>query len=90
MGWPLFSRNRRYDDLAVSIQEHLDERTEELIADGMSEKEASQQARREFGNVTLTAERSREAWQWPRLESLWADVRFAFLRLARRLDSRQL
>ena len=68
MGWPLFSRNRRYDDLAVSIQEHLDERTEELIADGMSEKEASQQARREFGNVTLTAERSREAWQWPRLE----------------------
>jgi predicted permease len=83
MGWPLFSRNRRYDDLAVSIQEHLDERTEELIADGMSEKEASQQARREFGNVTLTAERSREAWQWPRLESLWADVRFAFLRLAK-------
>ena len=83
MAWTLFSRNRRYDDLAVSIQEHLDERTEELIADGMSEKEASQQARREFGNVTLTAERSREAWQWPRLENLWADVRFAFLRLTK-------
>jgi putative ABC transport system permease protein len=81
MRWPLFSRNRRYDDLAVSIQEHLDERIEELIEDGMSEKEAAQQARREFGNVTLIAERSREAWQWARLENLLADVRFAFLRL---------
>jgi hypothetical protein len=29
MNWlaHLFSRNRRYDDLALSIQEHLDERT---------------------------------------------------------------
>jgi predicted permease len=83
MPWPLFSRNRRYDDLAVSIQEHLVERIEELIEDGMSEKEAAQKARREFGNVTLIAERSREAWQWPRLENLWADVRFALLRLTK-------
>ncbi len=76
-------RNRRYDDLAVSIQEHIDERTEELIDDGMSRKEAAQKARREFGNVTLIAERSREVWQWPTLESLWADVRHALLRLRR-------
>jgi hypothetical protein len=66
----LFSRHRRYDDLAVSIQEHLDERTDELMEDGMTREEATQKARREFGNVTQIAERSREAWQWPRLESL--------------------
>jgi len=76
-----FSRNRRYDDLAVSIQEHLDERTEELMEDGMSREEAAQKARREFGNVTQIAERSREAWQWPTLESIWADVRFALHQL---------
>jgi predicted permease len=79
----LVSRNRRYDDLAVSIQEHLDERTEELMDDGLSRKDAMRKARREFGNVTLIQEHSREAWQWPRLESIWADVKFAFLRLGK-------
>ncbi len=77
----LFSRHRRYDDLAVSIQEHLDERTDELMEEGLSREEAAQKARREFGNVTQIAERSREAWQWPTLESIWADVKFACLRL---------
>ena len=51
----LFSRNHRYDDLAVSIQEHLEERTEELMEEGMTRDEASQKARREFGNVTVIA-----------------------------------
>jgi len=74
-------RNRRYDDLAVSIQEHLAERTDELMEDGMSREEAAQKARREFGNVTVITERSREAWQWPTVESIWADVKHACLRL---------
>ncbi|MFL6429490.1 MAG: permease prefix domain 1-containing protein, partial [Acidobacteriaceae bacterium] len=71
------SRHRRYDDLAVSIREHLDERTEELMADGLPRDEAARKARREFGNATVISERSREAWQWPTIESIWADVRFA-------------
>jgi len=79
----LFSRRRRYDDLSVSIQEHLEEKIEELMDDGLSREEATRRARREFGNVTLTEERSREAWQWPTLESIWADVRYAFRRLAK-------
>lgn len=74
-------RNRRYDDLAVSIREHIEERTEELIEEGMAREDATQKARREFGNVTLIAERSREVWQWPTLESLWADVKFALRQL---------
>ena len=44
-------------------------------------REAEQTARREFGNVTLMQERSREAWQWPALESLLADLKFVFRRL---------
>ena len=42
----LFNRGRRYDDLSVSIQEHIDERTEELMEDGIGRKEAEQAARR--------------------------------------------
>jgi predicted permease len=76
-----FNRKRRYDDLDVSIREHLDERTEELMEDGMSREQAAQKARREFGNATVIAERSRQVWQWPTLESIWADVKFALHQL---------
>jgi predicted permease len=71
----LFSRQRRYDDLSVSIREHLEEKTEELMEEGLSREEAMCQARKHFGNVTLIEEQSREAWQWPAIESVWADVR---------------
>src|SRR5882757_7065045 len=75
------SRRRRYDDLTISIQEHIDERTEELVAGGLRPEVAAQTARREFGNVTLIRERCREVWQWPTLESIWADIRFALHQL---------
>jgi predicted permease len=76
-----FSRRRRYDDLSVSIQEHIEERIEELMEEGISPLESERTARREFGNVTLLEERSREVWQWTRVESIVADLRFAFRRL---------
>ena len=43
----------------------------------MTHEEATRKARRDFGNVTVIAERSRQVWQRPTLESIWADVRFA-------------
>ncbi|MGD0736378.1 MAG: ABC transporter permease [Terracidiphilus sp.] len=78
-----FSRNRRYNDISVSIQEHIDERIDELMEEGMPRNEAAQAARREFGNVTLHRERSREEWQWQRLETLLADLKHVFRRLGR-------
>jgi len=77
----LFSRRRRYDDLSVSIQEHLQEKTEELMETGLSPEEAMQRARRDFGNITLIEEQSREAWQWPAVESVWADMRYGLRQL---------
>jgi putative ABC transport system permease protein len=79
----LFSRHRRYTDLSVSIQEHLEEKIDELMEEGMSREQASQAARRGFGNVTLVEERSREVWQWPTVESIVADVRFALRQLVK-------
>jgi predicted permease len=73
----LFSRRRRYDDLSVSIQEHLEEKIEDLMEDGMSREEATRLTRRGFGNVAFLEERSREVWQWSTLESLWADTKYA-------------
>ncbi len=77
----LFGRHRRYSDIDVSISEHIAERADELEADGMSRKQAEQAARREFGNVALVQQRSREQWQWRALESLLADLKFTLRRL---------
>lgn len=85
MGWlpQLLSRRRRYDELTETIQEHLEEKIADLIDRGMTQEQAEATARREFGNVTLIEERSREVWQWPTLESLYADAKFACRQLCR-------
>ncbi|HZP04531.1 MAG TPA: ABC transporter permease [Terracidiphilus sp.] len=85
MGWlrQLFTRRYRYDELSESIQEHVEEKISHLIDRGMMQEEAERTARREFGNVTLIEERSREVWQWPKIESIWADVKFASRQLRR-------
>ena len=70
------SRRRHFAELSQEIQEHLDERIRELVADGMSRADATHAARREFGNVTLVEQEGREMWRWNSLESLLADIRF--------------
>src|SRR5579864_4254019 len=79
MSWVkrILARRGIYGDLSEEIREHLEEKIEELVAGGMSRRDAAAAARREFGNVTLLEERGREVWQWPRLESFFADVRYA-------------
>jgi putative ABC transport system permease protein len=47
----LLTRRRRYEDLSISIREHLEERIDELTDSGMDRKTAEQTARREFGNT---------------------------------------
>ncbi len=77
----LFTRRRRYNDLSVSIREHIEEKIEDLMEGGMSRAQAEQAARREFGNVNVIEERSREVWQWPTLESIFSDIKLALRRL---------
>ena len=79
----LFRRRRIYDDLSDEIRAHLDEKTDELVARGMSRADARHAARRAFGNVTGVAETGRETWQWPAVESFIGDLHYA-LRQVRR------
>lgn len=79
----LFIRSRRYEELSESIREHLDEKIADLTDGGMVREQAERAARREFGNVALIEERSRAVWQWPTVESLRADTRFACRQLRR-------
>jgi uncharacterized protein YoaH (UPF0181 family) len=79
----IFRRRKLYDDLSEEMQLHLEERVEQLMAEGLSRQEAEQAARRAFGNKALLEERSHLVWQWPTLESIWADVRIAVRNLRR-------
>jgi predicted permease len=78
MSWfnRLFSRRQLFGELSEEIQTHLEEKIEDLVADGMSRKDAIASARRAFGNVTLAEEDSRNVWRWPPVEELLADVRY--------------
>src|SRR5215813_8009909 len=85
MDWipQIFRRRKFNEDLSEEIRLHIEEHTEQLMSDGMSAEEAAREARRAFGNRTLLEERSREVWQWPTLESICADLRFAVRQLRR-------
>jgi predicted permease len=77
----LLTRRRLYNDLSEEIRQHLAEKTEALMSNGMSREEADRAARREFGNVTRTEERGREPWTRPILEGLCRDFLYAFRQL---------
>jgi len=64
-------------DLEREMQFHIAERAEELMGQGMTEREALREARRRFGNVQQQKESTRDADVVVWLESLVADVRYA-------------
>src|ERR1700722_1152922 len=73
----LWMRRRIYGDLEEEIRQHLSEKADALMADGMSREEADRAAKRQFGNVTRMEERSREPWMYPFIEGLWRDLIYA-------------
>jgi putative ABC transport system permease protein len=77
----LLSRPRFHNDLSREIQEHLREKAEELMSEGISREAAEAMARREFGNARLVEERASEVWAWPWIDNLRADLKFAFRQL---------
>jgi predicted permease len=76
-------RRRVERELADEMAAHVEERIEQLMDDGLSPEEACVRAQRQFGNVTLQKEKSREAWGWKGIEQLTQDVRFGCRVLAK-------
>jgi len=73
-----YLRARQFErDLAAEMQAHLDEKTEELTAEGMRPDEARALALRTFGNRTRLLERCREKWAFLSLDEIGQDVRYA-------------
>ncbi|MGH9839940.1 MAG: ADOP family duplicated permease [Blastocatellia bacterium] len=76
-------RKQRDEDLDAEIRSHLDEAIRDRIARGETPDEARANALREFGNVGLVKEVTREMWGCATLERLMHDLRFG-LRMLRK------
>jgi len=85
MNWlqQLVSRRREDQNVSDEMAEHLQEKVEELMSGGMPRQEAETAARRQFGNVLLLEEHSREVWQWATFEAILRDLKYAFRQLRR-------
>ena len=57
----LFQREEVEREMHDEMRAHLDRATERLMAQGMSQDEARLAARREFGNLAVLQEESRDA-----------------------------
>lgn len=64
-------------EINAELRFHLEERTDELIASGMSPHEAQYEARRKFGNLGAQQEQTRERKLFAWFDSLLADARYA-------------
>src|SRR3954447_20863337 len=73
----------RKDDLSEELESHLRMAIADRTARGESRVDARRAAKREFGNVALIADVTRERWGWVRLEHLLQDLRFAIRQLRR-------
>ncbi|HKV26556.1 MAG TPA: ABC transporter permease [Candidatus Acidoferrum sp.] len=73
---------RRDSELDKEIQHHLRMAEDERVERGATAEDARAGARREFGNVGLVKETSRDAWGWRWLQDFFADLRYG-LRMLR-------
>jgi predicted permease len=72
----LAQRKQLDRDLEDEVAFHLAMREEKNRQCGVVGDEAKYAARREFGNVTLTKDRSREMWIFAGAEKTWRDLRY--------------
>ena len=72
------------DDLRAEMQLHVELRARANRGAGMSDAEAREAARRQFGNETALRETSRDQWGFAWVEHAARDVRYAARRLVQR------
>ena len=79
----LWNWRRTESELDDEIAFHLSEEADDRAAGGLAPAQARLAAKRDFGNVALIRETTREVWGWGSAERLIQDVRFAVRSLRR-------
>lgn len=82
MSWlAKFRFDRRRDELQEELESHIRMAIRDRVERGESEVQARQAVLREFGNVGLVEDVTREMWGWNAIERVMKDVRFALRQL---------
>jgi len=82
MNWfPSFGFQRRKRELQEEIEAHLQMAIADRVARGETARAARQAAAREFGNILLVQDVTRDMWGQAWLEQLGRDVRYALRQL---------
>ena len=80
--WSRLFRTRKMDaELDEELRVHLSMAQRDRMDRGESEADAGVNARREFGNVLLVKETTRDMWGWTALENFARDLRHALRQL---------
>src|SRR5580698_8757830 len=77
--WRFFARRKR--DLDVELEAHLRLAVRDRVERGNTLVEARAAAAKEFGNVPLVKDVTRETWGWEWLERASQDLKYALRRL---------
>src|ERR1039457_5895406 len=77
----LFRREQREEELDEEVQAHLQMAAQERMERGETDEQARTSAVREFGNVTLIKEMTRDTWGFRWLETFLQDVRYGLRQL---------
>src|SRR5580704_19062068 len=85
MSWlsGLFRRRKQETELEEEVRSHLEMAAQDRAERGEDHREAARAARREFGNVSLVKEVTRDVWSWGSVERLTQDLRFGLRMLAK-------
>src|SRR5207237_8771245 len=72
----LFRRAQADQELGDELRDHLERRTEEYVARGMTQEEAHRRARIDLDGIEQTKEKCREARRVNWIQDLVQDLRF--------------
>ena len=70
-------KKKKEDELEEEVRSHLQMATQEHAERGTKKEEAAYSAQREFGNVALVKETTRDVWDREWLSHFFADIRYA-------------
>jgi len=79
----LFRRQKADEELDEELRDHLDQKAQQLVAQGMSAQQARRAAVLEMGGLEKRKEECRDARRVNQLESFVRDIRFGFRMLCK-------